>query len=105
MVSFFYSCVLSARLSCQKGRFLKGVLQDLYTWHRDETAYEAANRRKMGSDTILLPGLQATWSRIGPTSPDQLLKWSDFKLFMKKCHRRLCQVISPDPDLATFSEP
>ncbi|THH08122.1 hypothetical protein EW145_g2921 [Phellinidium pouzarii] len=71
------------------GRFLKGILQDLYGWHKDQKTYDASNRRKEGSTVTLLPGLQTHWSKDGPTSPDDLLKWSDFKSFLKKCHRKL----------------
>ncbi|KAI5124799.1 hypothetical protein M0805_005432 [Coniferiporia weirii] len=71
------------------GRFLKGILQDLHGWHKDQRVYDASNRRKEGSTTTLLPGLQTHWSKDGPSSPDDLLKWSDFKSFLKKCHRKL----------------
>ncbi|KAH8118538.1 transcription factor/nuclear export subunit protein 2-domain-containing protein [Phellopilus nigrolimitatus] len=71
------------------GRFLKGILQDLYGWHKDQKAYDASNRRKDGSKTVLLPGLQMPWSKDGPSSPDDLLKWAEFKSFLKKCHRKL----------------
>lgn len=74
------------------GRFLKGLLQDLYEWHKDQKAYEASLSRKEGSRTVLLPGLQPQWSKDGPSSLDDLLKWSGFRSFLTKCHRKLGQV-------------
>lgn len=74
------------------GRFLKGILQDLYGWHKDQKVYDASNRRKDGSEITILPGLQTQLSKDGPPTPDDLLKWPDFKSFLKKCHRKLGRV-------------
>lgn len=74
------------------GRFVKGVLTDLYSWHQSQKAYDASNRRKEGSKVTLLPGFQREWSKDGPSTPDNLLGWPYFKSFLKKCHRKLGRV-------------
>ncbi|TDL29757.1 hypothetical protein BD410DRAFT_710827 [Rickenella mellea] len=71
------------------GRFLKGILKDLYHWHKNEKAFDEANRLKDGGKNLLLPGFQKRWSNDWPSSPDDLIRWSDFKSFLKKCHRKL----------------
>ncbi|OCB90862.1 hypothetical protein A7U60_g1886 [Sanghuangporus baumii] len=73
------------------GLFLRVVLQDLYEWHKDQKAYEASLSRKEDSKIIPLPGLQPQWSKDGPSSLDDLLKWSGFRSFLTKCHRKLGQ--------------
>ena len=68
------------------------ILSDLHAWHKDQKVFEASNHRKVGTEQILLPGLQVHWSKDGPSSPDDLLKWADLKSFLRKCHRKLGQV-------------
>lgn len=78
---------------CSKGRFLKGILLDLHRWHKSQQAYDASNRRTEGEAVLPLPGLQTKWSKDGPTSTDELMKWPEFKSFLKKCHRKLGKVL------------
>ena len=81
------------------GRFLKGVLHDLYIWYKDEKAFDASTRREVDGKTVYLPGLSKPFVRDGPATADGLLKWNEFKSFLRKCHRRIGSVSSFDHTL------
>ncbi|KAI0375719.1 hypothetical protein BV20DRAFT_1059341 [Pilatotrama ljubarskyi] len=73
------------------GRFLLGVLTDIYKWFQDEQLFLQENRSKSGGSTVFLPGLQLRW----PATPkpviaqEDLITWSDFKQVVRKWHRKL----------------
>ncbi|KAF9224309.1 hypothetical protein BS17DRAFT_779623 [Gyrodon lividus] len=73
------------------GRFLLGVLTDLWKWAQDEQLFAQDNRTKIGGKTVLLPGFQPRWTNKDHTniSPDDLLSWSSFKQILRKWHRKL----------------
>lgn len=73
---------------------MKGILHDLYAWHKDKKAYDQSNRRQESGKTVYLPGMAEKWLKDGPSSDGDLLQWTNFKSFLKKCHRKLCQVRS-----------
>ncbi|CDO68724.1 hypothetical protein BN946_scf184652.g51 [Trametes cinnabarina] len=73
------------------GRFLLGILTDLWKWFQDEQLFLHENRTKSGGNTVFLPGLQQRW----PLRPkavvaqEELIKWEDFKQVVRKWHRKL----------------
>ncbi|KAG1857214.1 transcription factor/nuclear export subunit protein 2-domain-containing protein [Suillus tomentosus] len=73
------------------GRFLLGILTDLWKWAQDEQLFFIENRTKVGGKTILLPGFQHRWSSKDHASivPDDLLSWTGFKQILRKWHRKL----------------
>jgi THO complex subunit 2 len=74
------------------GRFLLGILTDLYKWFSDEALYEQDNRTKIGGKVHHLPGFQQTWSQKFPVEKTSLLAWSNFQQVLRKWHRKLFKV-------------
>ncbi|KAG6833844.1 hypothetical protein H0H87_011778 [Tephrocybe sp. NHM501043] len=72
------------------GRFLLGILTDMYKWYSDESAYMADNRTKVGGKTTYNPGLQRTWSNKSVTLSD-LLDWASFQRILRKWHKKLAK--------------
>ncbi|KAF5387899.1 hypothetical protein D9615_000104 [Tricholomella constricta] len=70
------------------GRFLAGILQDLYKWHLDEQLYLADNRTKIGGKTIYHPGMQRSY-RDKTVTLDNLLDWPSFQRILRKWHKKL----------------
>ena len=79
----FHNCI---------GRFLVGILKDLWKWQQDEELYKQDNRTKSGGKTVLLPGMQMKWSNKITITPEDLLSWPALKTIMKKWHRKLGKV-------------
>ncbi|KAG1756059.1 transcription factor/nuclear export subunit protein 2-domain-containing protein [Suillus lakei] len=73
------------------GRFLLGILTDLWKWAQDEQLFLMENRTKVGGKTVLLPGFQHRWSSKdhGSIVSDDLLSWTGFKQILRKWHRKL----------------
>ncbi|KAL4082005.1 transcription factor/nuclear export subunit protein 2-domain-containing protein [Scleroderma yunnanense] len=73
------------------GRFLLGILADLWKWAQDEQLFHQDNRMKIGGKTVLLPGFQPRWTNKdhGDIRPDDLLNWAGFKQILRKWHRKL----------------
>ncbi|KAG2043203.1 transcription factor/nuclear export subunit protein 2-domain-containing protein [Suillus americanus] len=73
------------------GRFLLGILTDLWKWAQDEQLFLMENRTKVGGKTILLPGFQHRWSNKdhGSIVSEDLLSWTGFKQILRKWHRKL----------------
>ncbi|KAF9468910.1 transcription factor/nuclear export subunit protein 2-domain-containing protein [Collybia nuda] len=69
------------------GRFLSGILSDLYKWHLDEQLYIGDNRTKVGGKFIYNPGLQRTWNKTAAL--DNLLDWASFQRVLRKWHKKL----------------
>jgi THO complex subunit 2 len=74
------------------GRFLLGILTDLYKWFSDETLYEQDNRTKIGGKIHYLPGFQQSWSPKFPVEKAFLLTWQNFQQVLRKWHRKLFKV-------------
>jgi THO complex subunit 2 len=74
------------------GRFLFGILTDLWKWHQDEAAYTLDNRAKSGGKTVLLPGFQIKWSNKTTLEAKDLNTWANFKQLLNKFHRGLTKV-------------
>ena len=74
------------------GRFLLGILTDLYKWFSDEALYEQDNRTKTGGKIHYLPGLQQSWSPKFPVEKTSLLTWQNFRQVLRKWHRKLFKV-------------
>ena len=74
------------------GRFLLGILTDLYKWFSDEALYEQDNRTKIGGKVHYLPGFQQTWSPKFPVEKTSLLAWSNFQQVLRKWHTKLFKV-------------
>ncbi|KAI9000935.1 transcription factor/nuclear export subunit protein 2-domain-containing protein [Trametes punicea] len=73
------------------GRFLLGILTDIWKWFQDEQLFLQENRTKSGGNTVFLPGLQLRWT---PTpkpvvAQEDLITWADFKQVVRKWHRKL----------------
>lgn len=75
------------------GRFLVGILKDLWKWQQDEELYKQENRTKSGGKSVLLPGMQVKWSNKTIIAPEDLLQWTDLKTILRKWHRKLGKVI------------
>lgn len=86
------------------GRFLVGVLKDLWKWQQDEELYKQDNRTKSGGKTVLLPGMQMKWSNKSTITSDDLLSWPTLKTIMKKWHRKLGKVIVYDPSTVWMNQ-
>ncbi|KAI0254213.1 transcription factor/nuclear export subunit protein 2-domain-containing protein [Lactifluus subvellereus] len=71
------------------GRFLLGILTDLYKWFSDEASYEQDNRTKIGGKIHYLPGFQQSWSPKFPVEKTSLLTWHNFQQVLRKWHRKL----------------
>ncbi|KAF8138151.1 hypothetical protein EV363DRAFT_1292738 [Boletus edulis] len=73
------------------GRFLLGVLTDLWKWVQDEQLFAQDNRAKIGGRTVFLPGFQPRWTNKDLVNivPEDLLSWSGFKQILRKWHRKL----------------
>jgi hypothetical protein len=74
------------------GRFLLGILTDLYKWFSDEALYEQDNRSKIGGKVSYLPGFQQSWSTKFPVEKTSLLAWHNFQQVLRKWHRKLFKV-------------
>ncbi|TFY55341.1 hypothetical protein EVG20_g9356 [Dentipellis fragilis] len=71
------------------GRFLLGILTDLYKWYQDEQVYMQDNRVKASGKAVWLPGFQRQWSFKENIEPSAILSWSNFQQVVKKWHRKL----------------
>ncbi|EGO01596.1 hypothetical protein SERLA73DRAFT_49063 [Serpula lacrymans var. lacrymans S7.3] len=71
------------------GRFLLGILSDLWKWAQEEPLFVQDNRIKSGGKTILLPGFQHRWSNKTTITQEDLLSWGGFKQILRKWHRKL----------------
>ncbi|KAI9512728.1 transcription factor/nuclear export subunit protein 2-domain-containing protein [Russula earlei] len=71
------------------GRFLLGILTDLYKWFSDEALYEQDNRSKVGGKVHYLPGFQQSLSPKFPVEKTSLLAWHNFQQVLRKWHRKL----------------
>ncbi|KAL0949134.1 hypothetical protein HGRIS_009218 [Hohenbuehelia grisea] len=73
------------------GRFLLGVLTDLYKWYSDEQAFIQDNRSKVGGKTVLHPGLQQrNWHKT-PPSDDKILAWLNLHKALRKWYMKLAK--------------
>ena len=84
--------LLSYALRYFVGRFLLGILMDLYKWFSDEALYEQDNRTKIGGKVHYLPGFQQSWSTKFPVDKTSLLAWHNFQQVLRKWHRKLFKV-------------
>jgi THO complex subunit 2 len=76
------------------GRFLLGILTDLWKWHEDESLFIQDNRTRVAGKTVLHPGLQIRWTNKINIVADDVLKWTSFKQILRKWHRKLAKVRS-----------
>ncbi|RDB20480.1 THO complex subunit 2 [Hypsizygus marmoreus] len=72
------------------GRFLLGVLSDLYKWHQDEQLYHADNRTTIRGKVVFHPGFQRTWTN-KPVVESALLDFAGFRMILRKWHRKLAK--------------
>ncbi|KAG6850048.1 hypothetical protein H0H93_001864, partial [Arthromyces matolae] len=72
------------------GRFLSGILSDMFKWYSDEAAYMMDNRTKVGGKNVYNPGLQRTWFNKSVTL-DSLLDWPSFQRILRKWHKKLAK--------------
>jgi THO complex subunit 2 len=93
VIFFFFSAALLSYISRYSvGRFLLGILTDLYKWFSDEALYEQDNRSKVGGKVHYLPGFQQSWSPKFPVEKTSLLAWHNFQQVLRKWHRKLFKV-------------
>jgi THO complex subunit 2 len=79
--------------SRQAGRFLFGILSDLWRWHQDEAAYLQDNRTKSGNKVTVLPGFLKNWSLSKDVVDAKSVRpWTEFKLILQKWHKKLTKV-------------
>ena len=75
------------------GRFLSAILTDLYKWHQDEQLFLSDNRTK-GAKVSLLPGFMLRFSNKNVVTTEDIIKWPEFRVVLKKWHRKLLKVRS-----------
>ena len=92
MVFFPLALPLSLSRLFAVGRFLLGILTDLYKWFSDEALYEQDNRTKAGGKIHYLPGFQQVWSSKFPVEKTSILAWHNFQQVLRKWHRKLFKV-------------
>lgn len=73
------------------GRFLLGILTDLYKWHQDEQLFLNDNRSK-GGKTTYFPGLMLRFSNKSAVALEDLITWQDYCVVLRKWHRKLLKV-------------
>jgi len=113
--TFSRSWVISSKLSCSRaanmkpeimvgsmnfferlfsfwriGRFLSGVLNDLYKWHQEEPTYIQDNRSKVGGKTVQHTGFQGRY--LYPMPADNFLKWPQYMRVVRKWYKKLANV-------------
>ncbi|OBZ76414.1 THO complex subunit 2 [Grifola frondosa] len=71
------------------GRFLFGILTDLSRWFNDEQLFIQENRSKIGGKLVYFPGLQLRFASKPTIAQEDIIKWPDFKLIMRKWCRKL----------------
>lgn len=77
------------------GRFLLGILNDIWNWHLDEQLFMQDNRIKSGGKVSYLPGFMLTFSSNKTNvAIDDIIKWQQFRQVCKKWHRKLYKVSS-----------
>lgn len=91
MVSATNSLRVAPGLTPITGRFLLGILTDLYKWHQDEQLFLNDNRTK-GAKVSYLPGFMLRFSNRGTVAADDVIKWPEFRGVCKKWHRKLLKV-------------
>jgi len=91
-VEFLFSPFVMPIDMLSVGRFLLGILNDLYKWFSDEALYEQDNRTKIGGKVHYLPGFQQLWSQKSPVEKTSLLAWNNFQQVLRKWHRKLFKV-------------
>lgn len=79
-------------LKLNPGRFLHGLLADLWKWHQDEELFKQDNRVKVGGKYYIHPGFLRAWTTIQPLTPDKLLTWAEFKIVVRKWHHKIALV-------------
>jgi THO complex subunit 2 len=73
------------------GRFLLGILSDLFRWHQDEQLFMNDNRSK-GARVSYFPGFMMRFSNKSTVAAEDLISWQDFHVVVKKWHRKLLKV-------------
>ncbi|KAG8791241.1 THO complex subunit 2, partial [Serendipita sp. 398] len=84
------------------GRFLRCVLQDLTTWHKDEAAYKGEGKK----GSTVLPGFARR--AMHPSSENDMLSWKEFQKLVKNFHIKLCTAMTtlikrPDGEFMSVS--
>ncbi|KAH8106136.1 transcription factor/nuclear export subunit protein 2-domain-containing protein [Cristinia sonorae] len=71
------------------GRFLLGILSDIWKWFQDESAYMHDNRSKSSASgkVTYFPGFRQ--KLFASSGIDGLLKWPDFQKVVRKWHGRI----------------
>ncbi|TRM68443.1 transcription factor/nuclear export subunit protein 2-domain-containing protein [Schizophyllum amplum] len=77
------------------GRFLRGVLTDLLSWHDNEQQYGNENKHKAGDKYFINPGMIKTWKADSSQhiSTSEVIDWKTFRLYLTKWHKRICAAI------------
>ncbi|KAI0032028.1 transcription factor/nuclear export subunit protein 2-domain-containing protein, partial [Vararia minispora EC-137] len=71
------------------GRFLAGILADLYKWFQKEEVFTAENRTKVNGKPVWLRGFQRLYSEKDPVEASSVLAWPQFQMILRKWHRKL----------------
>ncbi|KAH9943361.1 transcription factor/nuclear export subunit protein 2-domain-containing protein [Epithele typhae] len=66
------------------GRFLLGILGDLYKWFQNKELFRQENHFKTGGNTTPLPGFQ---------NRNTLMGWNDFQQILRKWHKRVAKCL------------
>ncbi|KAI0091900.1 transcription factor/nuclear export subunit protein 2-domain-containing protein [Irpex rosettiformis] len=74
------------------GRFLLGILTDLYKWHQDEQLFSSDNRSK-GTRVSVLPGFMYRFSNKTVVAAEDLVVWPTFRTLVRKWHRKLLKCV------------
>ncbi|THV05422.1 hypothetical protein K435DRAFT_647314 [Dendrothele bispora CBS 962.96] len=74
------------------GRFLSGVLTDLYKWHQDEPMYIQDNRSKVGGKSMQHTGFQPRY--LWPMPPEAFLKWPLYQKVVRKWYKKIANAFT-----------
>jgi THO complex subunit 2 len=70
------------------GRFLRGIMTDLYSWFKDKQLYEQDNQITQNNQTFCHPGFQRSFTN----KPNDVLKHERLQTVVRKWHRKLAKV-------------
>lgn len=70
------------------GRFLRGIMTDLYSWFKDKQLYEQDNQINRNNQTLCHPGFKRNFTN----KPNDVLKHEALQTVVRKWHRKLGKV-------------
>ena len=88
----FSSKIPTLPLNFLTGRFLRGVLNDLYKWHTDQAQYTSDSQTVTRGTVVYHPGFIQKWTSKPIVQGDQLEWGTAFRRVVRKWHVKLAKV-------------